>query len=126
MGQVFYIGLLLGFLVALYLEIANFIVGMLAAGVLLVIALPLEIVLSRRGLISWKATFPHNSTTRKALSIAPVILVAIVGFGRPASTTPPNMIRDLSWLTAVSALYLVATALRGRLMPPDREALKRA
>jgi hypothetical protein len=119
-GQVFYVGLYLGFLCGLYLESTNFVVGMLAAVALLVVALPLELVLSQRGLISWRATFSSNSKMRKALVVAPLILIAIVGFGRPPSTAPPDMIRDLSWLTAVFALYLVATALRGRLMPPEQ------
>jgi hypothetical protein len=123
---VFYLSWYLGFLVALYLEITNFVVGMLTVVVLLVTALPLEIVLGRRGLISWRATFPHNSKMRKALVIAPVILVAIVMFGRLPSTAPRDMISDLSWLTAVGALFLFATAVRGRLMPPDGEAPKRA
>jgi len=118
--------LYLGFLCALYLEITNFIAGILAAVVLLIIALPLELVLSRGGRIAWTAPFPANSKRRKALYIAPVVLVAIVAFSRPVSTAPPYIIRDLSWLTAVSALYLLGVALRSRLLPPDREAPKRA
>ena len=87
-GQVFYVGLYLGFLCGLYLESTNFVVGMLAAVALLVVALPLELVLSQRGLISWRATFSSNSKMRKALVVAPLILIAIVGFGRPPSTAP--------------------------------------
>jgi hypothetical protein len=119
-GHVFYSALFLGFLFTLYLENADFIVGMLAAVVLLVIALPLELVLSRRGVISPRAAFPTNSKIRTAAIIAAVILAAIVEFPRPTSTAPPDMLRDLSWLTAVCALYLVATALRGRLMAPEK------
>jgi hypothetical protein len=94
--------------------------------ILLIIVLPLEIVLCRKGLVSWSDTFPSNSKLRKALLIAPFMLVPVVVFGRPPSAAPPDMVRDLSWLTAVFALYLVATAIRARFLPPDREVLKQA
>jgi hypothetical protein len=121
MGLVFYIGCFLGFLVALYLEIVNFVSGMLAMVILLIVALPLEIILNRRGIISWSATFRKNSKLLKALSIASLLMLLVVVLGRPPAPGPPDMVRDLSWLSAVGALYLAAIAIRRRFLPPDYE-----